>query len=295
MMIRFDRFTKRFGDLTAVDALSLEVGAGEIVAMIGPNGSGKTTSLKAAAGLLKPTAGTVQIGLEDATRPSARRAISFLPQKVTFPDTLTGREVVEFYCRLRGLSLLRMTETLRMAALNGASNRSVGTYSGGMSQRLGLAVAALPPAAVLLLDEPTAALDPEGLTVFYTMAERVRQDGRSVMFTSHQLGDVGRLADRFAILVAGRLVAVMTARQLSDELNRRGRMRLELDRPAEIAIPAVAALVPDATATGNRLTVSGPPEFRARVLDAVRNSGAVIQSLTTEEGLLENLYKELVS
>lgn len=294
-MIQFQRFTKRFDEIVAVDSLTLEVGLGEIVALLGPNGSGKTTSLKAVAGLLKPTSGMVLIDGRPAQRPEARGAISFLPQKVSFPDALTGREVVEFYRRLRGLAASRTHETLRMASLNGASDRCLATYSGGMIQRLGLAVAALPQAPVLLLDEPTAALDSAGLSAFYEMAERARSEGNSVLFTSHQLGDVERLADRFAILVGGRLAAIMTAGELSERLLERGLMRLELDRPAKGVLSAIFRIAPEATVKGNELIVAGSAELRARIIEAVRDSGSVIRAVSTEEGHLESLYKELVS
>ncbi len=138
-MIRYRAFTKRFGRHTAVDDLTLVVPAGEAVALLGPNGSGKTTTLKAAAGLISPTSGDVRLGADGtpATVPEARRACSFLPQKVAFPETLTGQEVVEFYCRLRAAPASRTSHALRFASLNGASNQLVGTYSGGMVQRLG--------------------------------------------------------------------------------------------------------------------------------------------------------------
>ena len=289
-MIRYENFSKRFGSVSAVDGLSLEIGRGEIVALLGPNGSGKTTTLKAAAGLLTPTAGSVWIGdpARHASDPAARRAISYLPQRVTFPDSLTGREVVEFYSRLRGTAPARTDVVLRFASLNGASNRPVGTYSGGMTQRLGLAVAALPESDVLLLDEPTAALDPDGLCAFYGLAVQIRKENRTVIFTSHHLGDVEQLADRFGILVGGKLVALMTARELSDRLGRRAVMRVTLDRPA-------AAIIPGAVAIGNELRVEAAPEARLAVLDAIRNSGAEIRSVVTEEVRLEALYRELVS
>ncbi|HKA36070.1 MAG TPA: ABC transporter ATP-binding protein, partial [Thermoanaerobaculia bacterium] len=139
-MITFEGFTKRFGGHTAVEGLDVEVEAGEAVALLGPNGSGKTTTLKAAAGLVRPTAGRVLVGdpAADAASAEGRRAISYLPQRVSFPETLTGAEVVEFYRRLRNSSVERKKEVLRMASLNGASTRPLSTYSGGMVQRLGL-------------------------------------------------------------------------------------------------------------------------------------------------------------
>jgi Cu-processing system ATP-binding protein len=215
-VIRFEGFSKSFGAHRAVEDLTLAVAPGEIVALLGPNGSGKTTSLKAAAGLIHPTKGSVTLGggRRPATEAASRRSLSFLPQKVSFPDSLTGREVLDFYRALRGVATDRVDVVLKMASLNGASARSVGTYSGGMTQRLGLAVAALPDTPVLLLDEPTAALDPDGLCAFYGLAVARRREGKTVLFTTHQLGDVERLADRVGVLVEGKLVALLTRGEL---------------------------------------------------------------------------------
>ncbi len=293
-MIRYENFGKRFGTVTAVDGLSLAVGRGEIVALLGPNGSGKTTTLKAAAGLLSPMEGAVLVGdpAWPATDVRARRSISYLPQRVSFPESLTGREVVDFYARLRGTRLTRTDEVLRFASLNGASKRPVGTYSGGMTQRLGLAVAALPESDVLLLDEPTAALDPDGLCAFSGLAVQIRAEGRSVVFTSHHLGDVEQLADRFGILVGGKLVALMTNHELADRLGRRAIMRVMLDRPAG----TIARLLePKTFVIGNELRVEVAPENRLAVFDAIRDAGAEIRSVVTEELRLEALYRELVS
>jgi Cu-processing system ATP-binding protein len=296
-MIRYRAFTKRFGDHDAVVSLSLEVERGEVVALLGPNGSGKTTTLKAAAGLIRPTSGDVSLG--DPPRPAAEAAsrdvLSFLPQKVSFPESLTGAEVVEFYRKLRGAPLERVPKVLRFASLNGAGERAVGTYSGGMVQRLGLAVALLPEAPVFLLDEPTAALDPDGLCAFYGLVERARADGRAVLFTSHQLGDVERLADRFAILVGGRLAASLTAAELKDRLAERGVMRLRLAGRPEGLMAAVRAMAPAATWAGEELIVPGPAASRPRVLDVVRGLGVEVRGLTADEGRLDGLYRELVA
>jgi Cu-processing system ATP-binding protein len=295
-MICFERFTKRYGDRAAVDALSFTVARGEAVALLGPNGSGKTTTLKAAAGLIRPTSGRVAIGEpgQDASAPAARRAISFLPQRVSFPEALTGLEVVEFYRRLRGTPAQRTGEVLRLASLNGASHRAIGTYSGGMVQRLGLAVAALPDAPVLLLDEPTAALDPDGLCAFYGLVERRRREGRTLLFTSHQLGDVERLADRFLLLIDGRLAATLSRGELSERLAARGTMRLTLAVPVAGLLEQVRRLAPRAFWSDDRLVVPGPAAERPRVLDMVRAAGGEIRNLVAEEARLDSLYRELV-
>jgi Cu-processing system ATP-binding protein len=295
-MIRFREFSKSFGAQRAVEGLSLSVERGEAVALLGPNGSGKTTTLKAAAGLLRASSGEVTIGEPGRSprEPGARRAISFLPQKVAFPESLTGLEVVEFYRRLRGADPSRTLESLRLASLNGASGRTVGTYSGGMTQRLGLAVAVLPDAPVLLLDEPTAALDPDGLCAFYGLVDRRRREGHTLLFTSHQLGDVERLADRFALLVGGRLVAALTQRELADRLSQRGVLRLRLARRVPGLLERVRAIAPQASWAADELIVPGPAADRPRALDAVRAAGGEIRGLAAEEGRLDGLYRELV-
>ncbi len=295
-MIRFAEFTKRYGDHTAVEALSFGVEPGEAVALLGPNGSGKTTTLKGAAGLVLPTSGRVFVGEpeQDACRPAARRAISYLPQRVSFPEALTGGEVVEFYRRLRGADSSRSGEVLRLASLNGASSRPIATYSGGMIQRLGLAVAALPDAPVMLLDEPTAALDPEGLCAFYGLVERRRREGRTLLFSSHQLGDVERLADRFLLLIEGHLAASLSRAELSERLSSRGVMRLSLAAMVPGLLSAVRAVAPSAACSGEELIVPGPAADRPRVLDAIRSAGGRIVNLVAEEARLDSLYRELV-
>ena len=295
-MIRFRNFSKTFGAQAAVSGLTLAVERGEAVALLGPNGSGKTTSLKAAAGLLRPSGGQVRVGdpERDPALPAARASLSYMPQKVSFPEALTGREVVEFYRRLRQVDPSRTADVFRFASLNGASGRAVGTYSGGMLQRLGLAVAVLPDAPILLLDEPTAALDPDGLCAFYGLVERRRREGHTLLFTSHQLGDVERLADRFALLVEGRLVAALAQRELADRLAQRGVLRLRLDRKPAGLLEKVRAVSPSALWAGDELVAPGPAADRPRVLDLVREAGAEIRGLAAEEGRLDLLYRELV-
>jgi Cu-processing system ATP-binding protein len=296
-MLEFRAFTKRFGDKAAVEALSLQAAPGDVVALLGPNGSGKTTTIKAAAGLIRPTSGQALIGqpLRPAGEAAARRVCAFLPQRLAFPSALSGREVMTFYCRLRGAAEAEVDEALRMASLNGSSGRPVGTYSGGMVQRLGLAIALAGGARLLLLDEPTAALDQEGLCTFYGLIERRRDAGQTVLFSSHQMGDVERLADRFAVLVAGRLVATFTARELTALLADRGVMKVALARHVPGLVDRVRELAPRALVALDQIIVPGPAAGRPRVLDAIRAAGGDIVGLTAEEGRLDGLYRELVA
>ncbi len=295
-MIEYRAFTKRYDGRTAVDALTLTVPAGSVVALLGPNGSGKTTSIKAAAGLIRPDSGDVVLGHDriNALDPRGRRSCSFLPQRVSFPETLTGREVVEFYRRLREAPVDAADRVLKFASLNGAGARAVGTYSGGMVQRLGLAVATLGTTEVLLLDEPTAALDPEGLCAFYALVEARRRAGGTVFFSSHQLGDIERLADRVAVIVAGRLVAEFTERELAARLADRGVMRVRLEARVGGLLERVREQAPTAAWFGDELIVPGAASTRPVVLDLIREGGGVIRGLTAEEGRLEEFYRELI-
>ncbi len=295
-MITYDGFAKRFGAVHAVRELTVTIAAGEVVALLGPNGSGKTTSIKAAAGLVRPTEGQVLLGQpgRSALDADARKACSFLPQRVTFPDALTGREVAEFYCKLRGRNAGRLQDVLALTGLNGSSRRAVSTYSGGMTQRLGLAVAMAAQAPILLLDEPTAALDPDGTSAFYAVIEARRSEGQTVFFSSHQMGDVERLADRFLVMVSGRLVASFTARELTTALANRGVMKVTVDVVSADVLTRLRALAPGVMIAADQVIVPGTADVRLAVLDALRNHGVTIRGWSAEEGRLDAFYRELV-
>jgi Cu-processing system ATP-binding protein len=206
--LEVERLGKSFGDVAAVREVSFAVQPGEIVALLGPNGSGKTTTLKMIAGLIHPTAGKIRVCGHDlmTARDQAIGMLSYLPQRVEFPKNLSAREIVDFYAGLRSVSSETARAALQRTSFNGFADRPVGEYSGGMVQRLGLAVASLPQAPLLLLDEPTVSLDPAGVQDFrqYVLDQKI--SGRAVVFTTHLLGEAERLADRIGILVSGRLV-----------------------------------------------------------------------------------------
>ena len=176
-MIQVQGLTKHFGKFVAVDDISFEAGKGEILALIGPNGSGKSTTMKCIAGLISPTRGKILVdGVPAATR--NRDWLSYLPQKVSFPDNLTGKEVLDFYRRLRKLDSGFATRALDISNLNGFSNRAVRQYSAGMLQRLGIAIALMPECSVVVLDEPTAGLDPDAVPHFQRVAHGYARTGK---------------------------------------------------------------------------------------------------------------------
>jgi Cu-processing system ATP-binding protein len=148
--------------------------------------------------------------------------LSYLPQRVEFPRSLTAREIVDFYASLRPIPAAAVQAALQRAALNGFTDRPVGEYSGGMVQRLGLAVASVPQAPLLLLDEPTVSLDPAGVQDFREYVFHQKRSGGSVVFSTHLLDEAQRLADRIGILVHGRLVMMENVESLRKRVHERG-------------------------------------------------------------------------
>jgi Cu-processing system ATP-binding protein len=163
-----------------------------------------------------------------------------------------------------------------------------------MLQRLGLAVAMVPDADILLLDEPTAALDAEGLTALYGLIEERRHAGAAILFSSHQLGDVERLADHIAVLAKGRLVAMMSERELANRLADRGVMRVRLRTAVAGVTERLRGVCRQASWDGDELVIHGPAAGRPEALDVIREAGGEITGLTAEEGRLDELYRELV-
>lgn len=298
-MIQVQHLTKTFGAFTAVNDVSFEVKPGETFALLGPNGSGKTTALKCLVGLMPPTAGAIKVDGADVWK-EARRAkslMSYLPQHVNFHDNLTAREVMQFYCKLRKLPTTRI-ETVMQGShfhFNGFTDKPVNQFSGGMLQRLGLAVACLPDAPILLLDEPTASLDPERAIQFREFLTTLKQAGKTIVFTSHVLADVEQLADRVAILVEGKLVALESINALREGLMLSSQMRVMLPEVNEelIKIARVAG-ASEAVWQGNSLLITCAPELRMHILAVIKAAGGNIVRFATEEPSLEDIYLDYI-
>lgn len=294
-MIEIQHLTKTFGDFVAVSDVSLEIAEGETFALLGPNGSGKTTTLKCLVGLAAPTSGEIIVNGLDMRKHAreARRLMSYLPQRVSFHDSLTAREVMEFYCQLRKISPRRIDEVLDGSRFNfnGFADKPVSELSGGMVQRLGLAVACLPDAPILILDEPTVSLDPEGAIRFREFLASLKREGKTIVFSSHMLTDVEQLADRVAILVGGKVVALESVQTLRQELMRHGQMRIILRNPHRQWIEAARqAGAETARLQGDTLLVSSRPEDRLTILRAIEAAGGRITQFVTEEPSLEDVY-----
>jgi ABC-2 type transport system ATP-binding protein len=196
--------------LRAVDGLSLSVPVNSIYGLLGPNGSGKSTTLKILLGLVAPTAGECLVLGCAAGSVAARAKIGFLPEAPYFYRHLSGRELVRFYARMSAVpSRVRegsVADALELTGMSAAADRRVGTYSKGMLQRIGLAQAIVHDPELVILDEPTAGVDPLGAAAIGRILLAMRERGKTVVLCSHLLGQVEELCDRVAILDRGRLV-----------------------------------------------------------------------------------------
>lgn len=209
--------SQRYGSMTVLHDLSLNLGEGEVLGLFGHNGAGKTTSMKLILGLLAPSEGQVKVLGRAPNDPQVRRQLGYLPENVTFYPQLSGRETLRHFARLKGAALGQVDELLEQVGLAHAADRRVKTYSKGMRQRLGLAQALLGEPRLLLLDEPTVGLDPIATQDLYQLIDRLRQRGTSIILCSHVLPGVEAHINRAAILAKGRLQAVGSLSQLRAE------------------------------------------------------------------------------
>ena len=250
--------------LRAVDDLSLEIPRGQVYGLLGPNGCGKSTTLKIVLGLVSATAGEVSIlGCPSAT-PEARRRTGFLPEAPYFHKFLSGRELVRYCAQLSGVSSADVSaaveDALGLAAMTEAADRPIGTYSKGMLQRIGFAQAIVHDPELVILDEPTAGVDPVGSAAIGRMIHAMRAKGKTIVLCSHLLGQVEQVCDRVAIMDRGRV---------EDVLSRRDRHVLTVEAMTPAAREAAEA--------------------------ALAAHGAVVTSVTHPRRSLEDLFRELVT
>lgn len=215
--LEFNRVTMDYAGFKALDGLSFKVEPGEVLGLLGHNGAGKTTSMKLIMGVIAPTAGEVRVmGESPVGRASEqlRRALGYLPENVSFYQQLTGREALRYFARLKGVSASAVDVLLERVGLVQAANKRIKTYSKGMRQRIGLAQALLGTPRLLLLDEPTAGLDPQVTREFYAMVDDLRAQGVTILISSHVLPGVETHIDRAVILGHGRLLALGSLAEL---------------------------------------------------------------------------------
>jgi len=211
-VVQVQELTKRFGDFTAVDRVSFEVGAGEVVGYLGPNGSGKTTTIRMLLGLLRATQGTATVlGHDIRTEPEAIRArTGYMSQRFALYDEMTGRENLAFYAGVYGVrDASQVDSTLAQVGLTGRENARAGELPGGWRQRLALAVAIVHRPTLLILDEPTSGVDPIARRAFWDLIYELADGGVTAFVTTHYM-DEAEFCHRVGIMRRGRLLAMDT-------------------------------------------------------------------------------------
>ena len=222
-MLEIIEMTKHYGDVRAVNDLSLTIEPGEIFTMLGANGAGKTTTLMVALGFTEPTAGTVKICGVDVTRDplEAKRHVAYVSENVMLYGNFTARQNLEFFTRLGGRKQVEASEydqvMDRVGLQRDAFDRRVKGFSKGMRQKLGIAIAIMKNAEVILLDEPTSGLDPKSGAEFLQLLAELREENKAIWMTTHDIFRAKQIADRVGIMVEGDLVKIFTREELGQE------------------------------------------------------------------------------
>ncbi|KAF5066414.1 Vitamin B12 import ATP-binding protein BtuD [anaerobic digester metagenome] len=296
-MITFERLRKEYDGVAAVDDLSLEIPRGEVFGLLGPNGAGKTTTILMLVGLVQPTSGRCLVdGVDVALEPIAvKRRMGFMPDDVGFYENMTAEQNLEFFAALYDLP--RSSRTERITAVLDRVNlagleKKVGGYSRGMVQRLGIAKVLLNDPDVLVLDEPTANLDPVCVAEYREIVRSLRAEGRTVVVSSHILPEVSKVCTSFAILVRGRLITTGSVSDLPVQLAQSApvmAIRVETRAPLpELDHPAILASEFDDDRRRARLEVTG--DIRDWLVDRLAATGVPIRGMAIEEPSLEEVF-----
>lgn len=286
----------RSGTFTAVDNLNLRVEQGQIFGFLGPNGAGKTTTIKMLLGLIFPTHGDAFLLGRPIGDLEVKREIAYLPESPYFYDYLTGPELLDFYGRLFGLSdkvrKERIEELIHTVGLGHATGRTLRQYSKGMLQRIGIAQALINDPKLLFFDEPTSGLDPVAHIDIRNLILRLKDQGKTVFLSSHQLSDVEMVCDRVAIIhrgvlrTTGHVAELLTGSQVRI-------VTLGLPKDALEKIRGLAERVDD---EDGQATIWESDDARVdAIVDTVRGAGARVVSLTPERRSLEDIFLETVS
>jgi ABC-2 type transport system ATP-binding protein len=282
---------------TAIEDLNITVESGEVFGFLGPNGAGKSTTINLLLNFVTPTSGTVEVFGMDAKREAKaiHRRVGVLPERLGLWDRLTAEQHVKFVARAKEATV-DPGELLARVGLPDARGKPVAEYSTGMRQRLGLGMALVGEPDLLVLDEPTAGLDPNGVQLLREIVQKETNRGAAVFFSSHVLGQVETISDRVGILRDGSIVAQNTIKALQSDLGMGPELTLTVDGnvPDAEAVIASTEGVTDVTVDGSELTVSCRDEdVKSAVIEAVSTASNDLKDVDVRERSLESLFSEL--
>ncbi len=280
--------TKRFGAVRALDDVSLQLRAGERLALLGHNGAGKTTLFRAILGFIAPDSGSLSIAGHAPGVLQARRTIAFLPENVAFPKALTGREVIALFARLKGEPVSAADDAMARVGLADAADRRSGTYSKGMRQRLGLAQALLGRPRLLVLDEPTSGLDPLSRNDLYAILAEISQSGAAILLSSHSLTEVEAETDRVSIMRSGRVVADASLRSLHQDAGLPIRIRV---KASDETIGEVSGTLGGTRLNGASLELLCPASDKMARLAAISRLGEKVIDVDISTPSLDDVYR----
>ena len=302
IIIHTEGLTKCYGEKTAVSELNLDIRKGEIFGLLGPNGAGKTTTILMLLGLTEPTSGTASINGRDCTRDpiGIKTMVGYLPDQMGFYADMTGRENLRFTGRLNGLkgTLLeeRIDSLLERVRMTEAADKKTGTYSRGMKQRLGIADVLMKDPQVVIMDEPTLGIDPEGMRELTDLIRRLSvEDGRTILISSHQLYQVQQICDRVGLFVEGKLIACGKIEELAEQVQQEGNYVLET-----AAVPddgGFKALLNDlgnvrqVERQGDVYVVRSRNDVRRELLRRSLDQGYTLSHLRLRGGDLDEIYR----
>lgn len=306
-IIELKRLSKKYGDFTAVGGLDLDIYPGEVYGLLGPNGAGKTTTILMMLGLTEPTSGVARVCGIDATRNpmQVKRKVGYMPDDIGFYDDRTALDNLLFTARLNRLPMdearHRAGLLLERVGLAEAAGKRVGKFSRGMRQRLGLADVLIKRPQVIILDEPTLGIDPEGVRELLALIRELsRNEGLTVLLSSHHLHQVQQICDRVGLFVRGKLIASGDIGTLSRELDSTPTYRVELSvspwtpalEQALRALPGVARLemADDDRPGAVTVALSGEGEVPEGLAGVVLGHGAALHALTPRAYGLDDIY-----
>lgn len=290
--------TKRYGSVVAVDRLSLTIDAGEVFGLLGPNGSGKTTTILMVMGLTDVSQGEVRVlDLDPARKPLAvKRTIGYMPDSVGFYDDLTARQNLRYTGRLAGLRgpelEQRIDSSLNRVKLSNVADRRLGAFSHGMRQRLGLADALLKRPSLVILDEPTNGLDPHATQEFLELIQALKRDGITILLSSHLLDRVQAVCDRVALFQRGRIALLGSVTELALEVLGTGhRILVEAEGEGiEAALGRLAGVHGVHRKGETRFEIEAESDVRPEVAAAVAGNGGRLFALGIKQPSLEEVY-----